>query len=127
MRNIILHERCLPDQTDCDIVINKKGEWGINLVPQATTGVLGGMGDWQISGDNRDTLNNRIQNRTNLDGTETDVSGETFRQRKRRRKLEEKEGKRCRDTHQIEKADPIIQEAMSLTGIQCLLSIRPMA
>ena len=32
--------------THCDILMNKKGEWGINLVPTMGTMVMGGMGDW---------------------------------------------------------------------------------
>ena len=42
-----LQEALTISNTPCNILMNKKGEWGVNLVPTMTITVLGGLGEWQ--------------------------------------------------------------------------------
>ena len=70
--------------TDCNILMNKKGEWGVNMVPTMGTVVMGGMGEWAETtdfGPNERNCPNPVE-----EINETASNNETLRGRKRRRK-----------------------------------------
>ena len=70
--------------TECSILINKKGESGVNMVPTMGTVVMGGFGEWASETDSgpSETVSSNPVREVN----ETVNYNETLRGRKRRRK-----------------------------------------
>ena len=73
--------------THCDILMNKKGEWGINLVPTMGTMVMGGMGDWGLEDNQAQNVHLSTPEPGNREHAVENLDMElTLRERKRRRK-----------------------------------------
>ena len=75
-------------ETVCDIKMNKKGEWGINMIPTMGVMVLGGMGDWEETPESQGVQKGGQQGDRGDQGNR-DENGDimTFTQRRKRRKM----------------------------------------
>ena len=69
----------------CDVLMNQRGEWGLNMVPTIGTKVLGNMGDWEESPGQQNSRQATQSNETCQ--SETGTEQLSYRQRKRRRKM----------------------------------------
>ena len=73
-------------ETKCDILMNKKNEWGMNRIPTMEVGTLGDVGDWATEGH---TSEDSIQPAGRPDPSEeVGRSPETFRARRKKRRLQ---------------------------------------
>ena len=105
-----LMEAILIAETTCDIKMNRKGEWGLNMIPTLGTMVLGGLGEWETTTTNTNSQEVHPPHPdTNQEAEVHDDDDLTFGQRKRRRKQMESEA----DTLGTVQATPRGQETPS--------------